>query len=248
MGDGPLFPSPPVRLAAAFVLVTAGLAWPTPSSGQSTASSQHVVVVVEEARDVRGRLVRMERGPDGWRRVGGAVPVVVGRGGVGPKREGDGRSPRGIFPLEEAFGYAAEPPAGISLPYRTLRRGTVCVDDPRSGVYDQIVDSTAVADVDWTSAEAMRRDLVHGDDLYRMGVNVDHNPERVPGAGSCIFLHVWRDSASPTEGCTAMPAGDLLAVLRWLDPGARPLLVQGTRSDLLAMRRAERIPYPVPPP
>jgi L,D-peptidoglycan transpeptidase YkuD (ErfK/YbiS/YcfS/YnhG family) len=92
----------------------------------------------------------------------------------------------------------------------------------------------------------MRRDLAHGDDLYRWGVEVAYNPEREPGAGSCIFLHVWRGPGSPTAGCTAMPEDDLLTVLRWLRPGDDPVLVQGTRSFLEGLRDEGRLPYPVP--
>lgn len=201
---------------------------------------------MEEARDVRGRLVRMERGADGWRRVGRPVPVVVGRNGVGPKEEGDGRSPRGVFSLSHAFGYAGDAPSGTSLPYRPMAPGTVCVDDPASPHYDHIVDPDEVDAPDWRSAEAMRRDRVHGDDLYRLGVNVAHNPEHTPGAGSCVFLHVWRGPSSPTAGCTAMAADELLALLRWLDRDARPRLVQGSRDHLARMRGRGDLPYPVP--
>jgi len=74
-------------------------------------AGQHLMVVTEAPGDIRGRLFRMERaeggdpgesaGPGGggepgegaWRQVGAPVPVVVGRSGVGPKQEGDGRSP-----------------------------------------------------------------------------------------------------------------------------------------------------------
>src|SRR5262249_47021952 len=46
------------------------------------------------------------------------------------------------------------------------------------------------------------------------------NAARARGAGSCIFLHVWRDAASPTVGCTAMAKPALAELLAWLDPDA----------------------------
>ena len=79
-----------------------------------------------------------------------------------------------------------------------------------------------VAKVDWHSSEQMRRDDV----LYQWGVVVEHNPAAIPGAGSCIFLHIWRNSAAPTAGCTAMAESDLVRLLRWLDPAQHPILVQ----------------------
>ena len=69
----------------------------------------------------------------------------------------------------------------------------------------------------------MRRD----DDLYELGMGVEHNPPpAVAGRGSAIFLHVWRGPGSPTSGCTSISRADLLQVLTWLRPDARPLLVQ----------------------
>jgi hypothetical protein len=47
-----------------------------------------------------------------------------------------------------------------------------------------------------------------------------------PGRGSCIFLHVWDGPGRPTAGCTAMDAAAMREVLAWLDPAARPALVQ----------------------
>jgi len=73
------------------------------------------------------------------------------------------------------------------------------------------------------------------DDLYKWGVVVAHNPPAIPGAGSCIFLHVWKDARSATAGCTAMPEQDLVHLLRWLDPRARPVLVQMPRREYEAV-------------
>ena len=62
------------------------------------------------------------------------------------------------------------------------------------------------------------------DGLYDWVVVVDHNKARKPGAGSCIFLHVWRHATSPTVGCTAMPKARLAELMAWIDP-ARAVLV-----------------------
>lgn len=210
-------------------------------------SRQHVVVIVDGPRAVTGRLVRMEGAGGAWSAAGPTVRVVVGRGGVGPKREGDGRSPAGVYPIGEAFGYGPEPPDGLTIPYRPLSPGTVCVDDPGSVLYNRIVDpDTLSRSPAWASAEPMRRDLSHGDDLYRWGVEIRYNAQGEPGAGSCIFFHVWRGPESPTVGCTAMDAADLLALARWLDPGAKPVVVQGTRENLERLETRGLLPYPLP--
>jgi D-alanyl-D-alanine dipeptidase len=155
--------------------------------------------------------------PGGWRRVRGPWNGVIGGAGLawgdglhgigapqghdGPvKREGDNKSPAGAFRISRSFGY--EPDDG-SPNYMQLTDKTECVDDPKSAAYNTIVEHTGSAD--WTSSEHMRR----ADDLYSIGLVVDHNTQRTPGHGSCIFLHVWSGPDSTTVGCTAMGKDDL---------------------------------------
>jgi L,D-peptidoglycan transpeptidase YkuD (ErfK/YbiS/YcfS/YnhG family) len=175
------------------------------------------------------------------------VPVVVGRNGVGKRHEGDGRAPSGIFELSEVFGYDTERPSGSRMAYRGLNDDTACVDDSASRYYDRIVEPASIdGGPDWTSAEAMRRDLHNGDDLYELGVVVDYNPERKSSAGSCIFLHVWRGPDQPTAGCTAMSRDSIYELARWLDPRAHPRLFQGSTYSLQTLREEGRLPVPVP--
>ena len=68
----------------------------------------------------------------------------------------------------------------------------------------------------------MKRD----DNLYKLGVFVGHNKEQRPFRGSCIFLHIQRDTNASTAGCTSMKEKELLQLMRWLDEKKRPLLLQ----------------------
>jgi L,D-peptidoglycan transpeptidase YkuD (ErfK/YbiS/YcfS/YnhG family) len=215
---------------------------------------RQLVVVTTPAWDsVSGTLRRYERrsARAPWRAVGDPVPIVVGQTGLAwgddamgsrrdpRKREGDGKAPAGRFPLQSAFGFA--PPSEVDwvrLPYVSLAPATECVDDPASSHYNTVVDRGVVPRVDWTSAERMR-----SIDLYRLGVIVGYNAAPVRrGRGSCIFLHIWRSAGSPTSGCTAMPAQDLEAVVRWLDPALRPTLVQLPAAQYARLRSAWSLP------
>jgi D-alanyl-D-alanine dipeptidase len=188
-----------------------------------------------------------------WKQRGQAIEVVSGKKGLGqgrglvrldfggapPKKEGDNRAPAGIFRLSSAFGYApARSAAWIKLPYLALSRQIEGIDDPNSRHYNKLVDRAAVAKIDWRSSEQMRRDDVR----YKWGVVVEHNPEKIPGAGSCIFLHVWINSSTLTTGCTAMPESDLVHLLRWLDPARDPILVQMPRANYRAIRARYGLP------
>lgn len=210
---------------------------------EALASATQLVVVTTPGWDATtGVLQRFARERPGspWRAEGGPVPVVVGRSGLawgvgfdeiagagagtaGPrKREGDGRSPAGAFPLGRAFGFAPAATAPLRLPYLPLTAGIECVDDPESDHYNRLVDRASVSEPDWRSAERMREIGV-----YRLGVVVDYNADPpTPGRGSCIFLHIWGGPRSTTAGCTALDAGELTTVVEWLDPRANPALVQ----------------------
>ena len=64
----------------------------------------------------------------------------------------------------------------------------------------------------------------------------------LPGAGSCIFLHSWRGPGQGTLGCTALDFPELVAIVRWLDPRAHPVLVQLPRAAARRLRRRWGLP------
>ena len=223
------------------------------------ASARQLVLVTAAGWSSQdGILRRYARDADAapWSAVGTPLTVSLGRGGLGwgrglhrvdadeaaQKREGDGRSPAGIFRLTAAFGYAARDSAlarRVRLPYWPATADLQCVDDPASRHYNRIVERSRVADVDWNSHEEMRR----RDAQYAFGVFVAHNSEPpLPGAGSCIFLHVWRGPGQPTAGCTATAAADVEALLLWLDADRQPLLVQLPDDEYARRREAWRLP------
>jgi D-alanyl-D-alanine dipeptidase len=164
----------------------------------------------------------------GWGTGLHGAGAPAGRGGP-VKREGDSKSPAGAFALRGSYGYAKAPPKGAHLPYVSVDERWQCVDDPASAHYDRILDRTTV-EPDWKSAEEMRRK----DALYTWVVDVAHNPTRAPGAGSCIFLHVWRGESSGTAGCTAMDERRLARLIATLDPSAVFVLLPRAEYEALA--------------
>jgi D-alanyl-D-alanine dipeptidase len=216
------------------------------------AAARQLVLVVTPGWDTTSGTLRRyvragARAP--WRRVGATVPVVVGVSGLAwgadslgapddpRKREGDGRSPAGVFPLDSAFGFA---PAMSStrMPYVPLLAGTECVDDTASVRYNTVVDRERVPRVDWKSAEHMRRI-----DQYQVGVMVGYNKRPVTtGRGSCIFLHIWNGPGSSTAGCTAFPRADVETLLAWLDPKRSPVLVQLPAAEYARLKKSWLLP------
>ena len=198
--------------------------------------AQCLVVLTDSWNATRGELVAFERAEGSrWLPRGASVPVRIGRTGLawgrgllpdpalpGPhKMEGDDKAPAGVFHLGTAFGYAPKTPA-TKMAYLPLSNNIVCVDDPESRFYNQLVDQSRIRRPDWRSAEKM----LLSDVRYKWGIVVKHNVPPQAGAGSCIFLHVWKDPQTATTGCTAMPEKAIVDLMQWLDPARRPLLIQ----------------------
>lgn len=196
--------------------------------------TQLVVVTAPSFDAWHAQLRRYARAPGAaWQLVGEPISVVLGRAGLawgdglhgsgaprgrtGPvKREGDGRSPAGVFALGNVHGYAADAPAGVTLPYAQATAALRCVDDPSAAEYNHIVEAGPRA-ASWRSAERMRRD----DAVYELALDIEHNRAPVvPEHGSCIFAHVWVNAQTPVAGCTGMALSELRDLLTWLKPGA----------------------------
>lgn len=218
-------------------------------------SGQLVAVVSDDWNATTATMRCYERAGAGgaWKLAGEAIPVTLGRTGLawgrglhgaavlaGPtKREGDGKSPAGVFELPYAFGYApSEQAKGVKLDYLPLTADVFGVDDPNSRFYNQVVKLSTVKK-DWDSAETMRRD----DDLYEWGVYVGHNTQpAVPNGGSCIFIHLWAGPGKTTAGCTAMSRENMVRLVQWLDGKAHPLLVQLPKAAHGELSRAWGLP------
>ena len=243
-----------------FSLLLLACSWPLATGRSATReldrSRQCIVVLTDNWASTTGVLHAFERigATANWKERGPGVVVVAGKNGLGQgrglvrpdfkrvpdKKEGDDRAPAGIFRLSSAFGYApARSAAWVKLPYLALSKQVEGIDDPKSRYYNKLMDRSKFAKVDWRSSEQMRRDDIR----YKWGVVVEHNPAAIPGAGSCIFLHIWKSSSVLTAGCTAMPERDLVRLLRWLDPARHPILVQMPRVAY----RSVRAKYGLPP-
>ncbi|MGI8470524.1 MAG: L,D-transpeptidase family protein [Pyrinomonadaceae bacterium] len=215
-------------------------------------SLQAVVVTTKDWNAIQGtaQIFERENAKSNWQKVGKTFPIVVGKNGLAwsddarmkaetepHKREGDGKSPAGIFKLTYAFGSSAKPNY-VKLPYTQLTNSVECVDDTKSKQYNLIVNNKSVP-VDWTSSEKM---LVVGAQ-YDLGVFVAHNSNPpVAGNGSCIFLHIWKTSETGTAGCTAMQRANIETILHLIDAKKNPVLIQMPADDYKRFQPLWKLP------
>jgi L,D-peptidoglycan transpeptidase YkuD (ErfK/YbiS/YcfS/YnhG family) len=183
-------------------------------------STQVVTVVAASSRSTTATLTAWELRPAGWTAVRGPLRARVGSDGVGRAGESSTRTPAGTFTLTEAFGPAGDP--GTALPYREVDGDdwwVSGVNSPRYNRYAQCAPLTCPFD------ESVSENLDAAGHVYDQAVVIDYNRGGTPGAGSGFFLDI--SNGAPTAGCVAIDAGSLKALMRWLDPGARPLISIG---------------------
>lgn len=219
-------------------------------------SRQLIIVTTGSWTGVKARLCCFERTDAGWT---GQIPpfdAVVGKQGLAwgepgmiadanrVKREGDDKAPAGIFGLPFAMGHAPKPPDNVMFPYEQIQLDMHCIDDAGSAYYNRIVTRSTLGghtEEPWKSSEQLSRLR----EEYRWLIVVDYNRQDPrPGAGSCIFIHVWKSPDRGTAGCTAMAEEDLLVLLQWLRNEKKPLLVQLPRAEYEQVWKSWGLPSP----
>ncbi len=161
--------------------------------------------------------IRVTVGSDGtaqltWRDR--RVRCAIGHGGLKRhKREGDGATPVGRWPLRHVF-YRRDrrdAPPLTALPVTVIGEADGWCDDPGDPAYNRPVRLPYPA-----RHERLWRD----DGLYDLLAVLGYNDDPpLPGLGSAIFLHVARAGFAPTEGCVAATLADLEALLAAAAPG-----------------------------
>ncbi|MEJ5283902.1 MAG: L,D-transpeptidase family protein [Brevinematales bacterium] len=192
-------------------------------------ASQAILVLGENMTNKDVRVFLMEKNNGEWHLITN-FPATIGKNGfaeIDTKREGDGKTPSGIFGIGFTFGYAEK--ATTKMPYRQATTNDFWVDDVSSPLYNQWVRGKP----DAKSMEKMRR----SDHLYKWGVVIEYNTSPIiAGKGSAIFFHVWRKPYSPTTGCIALSEENILYILKWLDPDKKPVVIMGTEEELKKLR------------
>lgn len=185
-----------------------------------------IVVTVPAMTSVKATLHTFERRTPAdatWLRAGPPEAAVVGDAGIGwaedfdylakkdepVKREGDKRTPSGIFRVAGPFGFEPNKIRG----YTKLESGrSFCVDDPTSLLYGRIVSKEIAARA--KSAEDMSK--VPG---LKRALMVDYPARRGAKAGSCIFVHVWDGAEKGTKARIGMPEERVAVLQKWSAEG-----------------------------
>lgn len=179
------------------------------------AQSTQVVAVEgkgKDSADATLRLYTRQAAGAKWEKQH-AWPAHNGRKGwTGDHREGDKRSPVGVFSLSDAGGVLAAP--GARLPYTQ----TVSFTPPAY----------------WPEKKRHDFDHVIAVDYNRIKGTTPLDPTRPQGKakGGSIWLHM--DHGDGTSGCVSISRSGMETLLRTLDPDRHPVVVMGDKRSLAA--------------
>lgn len=192
------------------------------------AAQQLVTVEAKVARTTHATLRTWRRAGRCWVAVTKPMGARLGKNGLSAnRREGDGTTPTGVYPFGDRM-YGVAPDPGVRYPYRRLRCGDWWNEDSSSSTYNSFQHVPCGREPPFSSSsDGMWQQPVPYAHLAVVEFNM--NPV-VPGRGSGIFLHA--QTGGPTIGCISLRRDELVRVLRWLRPAAKPHIAIGTSALL----------------
>ncbi len=193
--------------------VTVGNREANPFEGVGDATQ---VVLVEHSGGSNAVLSLHEKKDGAWQKLYECA-AYVGKNGVGKEKEGDKKTPLGVYNLTTPFGIKDDP--GAAMPYTKVTEYHYWCGDSSSQYYNKLMDERT-CDRKHTSADEYLIDYV-GE--YNYAMFIDYNAAGVPHKGSCIFLHCTGKNKY-TAGCVAIPEAAMKQVLQWARSGVKIMI------------------------
>ena len=135
------------------------------------------------------------------------IKCAIGKNGITKnKREGDLKTPRGIFKLKKVL-YRRD---RIKFFKSTLKKNYIkknigWCDDPSSKYYNREIKFPC----NYSAEKLWRKD-----NIYDLIIIINYNCKPViKNKGSAIFLHICKKNYEPTQGCVAINKKDMMNLI-----------------------------------
>ena len=180
------------------------------------------LAIVSGTKGSNARFSFHEKDSSGqWQQVV-SCPAFIGRNGWGKTREGDGKTPTGIYTFTMAFGINPDP--GCSMGYTQVDDSHYWVGDSSSEYYNQFVSSNEHGGFNIKDSEH----IIDYKTAYKYCLNISYNQDSIPNKGSAIFLHCQTKNHY-TAGCVAIPEDVMIQVVRKVKPGCVVVMDTGRK-------------------
>ena len=174
--------------------------------------AEQMLIVAAFSDDATDAWVSLhEKQSDGTWHMVMTTPGFIGKNGLGKTREGDAKTPTGVFHFNRAFGIADDP--GCAIPYVKVDNDTYWSGDPREGYrYNELVSVKDLPGLDLESGDSEH--IIDYPYHYQYCLNISYNEDGIPGLGSAIFLHCLAPAKPFTGGCVSVPEDHMRYVMQ----------------------------------
>lgn len=174
----------------------------------SVAKSANQLFVVAQVGEKSTAWISMhEKDSDGnWQQIM-TTPGFIGKNGLGKTKEGDSKTPVGVFYFTKAFGIAPDP--GCKISYTQVDENIYWSGDSNFK-YNQMIDIKDFPALNKNDSEH----LIDYNPQYNYCLNISYNENGTAGKGSAIFLHCFGDKKTWTGGGIEIPEEKMLFVMQ----------------------------------
>jgi len=141
----------------------------------------------------------------------------IGKNGLTKfKKEGDGKTPKGIFKIEHLYFRKDRIKKPLTkLKCIEIKRNMGWCDDVKNKKYNKLIQ---------INKNCSHEKLFRKDKKYDLLIPIKYNFNKIiPGKGSCIFIHLTSDY-KPTAGCIALKKKDLLILLKLINKNSKIII------------------------
>lgn len=191
-------------------------------------SEQVLVVLADKYGTYKTTYSAYEKKSGKWTTFSSGNSVIGKSGFSDNRKEGDMTTPIGKYGFPFMFGTASNP--GVKFQYRKVVEGDYWVSNNIISEYNVWMYYTGS-----NLAERFQDyEELWTQPLYKYAAVIDFNyySNKQLGLGSGIFLHIAPYSGYGTAGCVAMKEAELVKILKWLDPGKKPVIVMGVKGHI----------------
>ena len=121
-------------------------------------SSQFISASLKDRNSYQGSISCGEMKDDKLELILKDIPAVFGKKGLGKSKEGDHKTPEGIFKITGGFG-SRKPSFQLNIPFYTTSQHDYWIDDPDSKDYNTKVHFEGDPDSKWNSYERLNHPL-----------------------------------------------------------------------------------------
>ena len=195
------------------------------------ADSQVLITLAGSSTLDTGELNVYTKGDDGaWKTVYAGIRAKYGMNGLYKEKEGDSKTPVGVFKMNTPFGIA-DSVEGFPDNYIKVDPDMYWNGDSASDRYNKLVNVKEYTAFDRSASEH----LINYSGYYDYCIDTGYNYEGTPYRGSAIFLHCVVNDEH-THGCIAIPKEYMTEIMKLYSEGNTYIAIYDT-ADPAAMYR-----------